>query len=72
MAADNKKNRRKGAGGATLARQITIVIFAVIICVTIVLLAVSLDLVLNPSKSWTDSLAVRWISERRNLLPFFR
>lgn len=72
MAADNKKNRRKDVGGATLARQITIVIFAVIICVTIVLLAVSLDLVLNPSKSWTDSLAVRWISERRNLLPFFR
>ena len=57
MAADNKKNRRKDAGGATLARQITIVIFAVIICVTIVLLAVSLDLVLT-RQSWTDSLAV--------------
>ncbi len=67
MAKDSKKITGKGSAGPSPARQITIVIFTVIICVTIVLAVISLDLMLNPSKSWTDSLAIRWISERRNL-----
>lgn len=67
MAKDSKKINRKGSRGPSPARQVTIVIFTVIICVTIVLAVISLDLMLNPSKSWTDSLAIRWISERRNL-----
>jgi hypothetical protein len=29
-------------------------------------------MLLNPSKSWTESLAVKWISEKRTLIPFFK
>ncbi|MGI6252697.1 MAG: hypothetical protein ACOYJV_04600 [Aminivibrio sp.] len=72
MAGGRKKSQSKGTGGAVLARQITIVILTVFICVTIVLFVISLDLMMNPSKNWTDSLAIRWIAERRNMLPFFR
>ena len=72
MGTEKKKNQRKIQGTSTLAGQIRIIFYTVFICVTIVLLAVSLDLMLNPSKNWTDSLAIRWIADRRNMLPFFR
>lgn len=48
-----------------LARQLAIVFYAIFICVTLVLLSVSLDLIFNPSKKWTDSLPIRWMMERR-------
>lgn len=72
MAKSSQKKNKKGSAASAAARQITVVIFTVIICVTIVLAVISLDLMLNPSKNWTDSLAVRWIADRRNMLPFFR
>ncbi|MBL3539831.1 hypothetical protein [Aminivibrio sp.] len=72
MGTETKKNPRKTGQPSPLARQIRIIFYTVFICITIVLLAVSLDLMINPSKNWTDSLAIRWISERRNMLPFFR
>ncbi|NLK18650.1 MAG: hypothetical protein GX310_02525 [Synergistaceae bacterium] len=72
MAKSSQKKTKKGSAAFAPARQITVVIFTVIICVTIVLAVISLDLMLNPSKNWTDSLAVRWIADRRNMLPFFR
>ena len=49
MARDRKKSQGKGTGGAVLARQITLVILTVFICVTIVLFVISLDLMMNPS-----------------------
>lgn len=63
--AEKKRKVRNQQESSTLARQIRIVFYAVFICITIVLLAVSLDLILNPWKAWTDSLLIRWISERR-------
>lgn len=72
MRTEMKKNPRKTPPPSPLARQIRIIFYTVFICVTVVLLAVSLDLMLNPSKNWTDSLAIRWISERRNMLPFLK
>lgn len=68
--------QKKKKGGAQqpslIAKQLRIVFYAVFICITVVLLAVTLDLVINPSKSWNDSLAIRWISERREKIPFFK
>ncbi len=39
-------------------------------CITVVLLAISLDLAINSEKTWSDSLFVRWIIERRQGLNF--
>ena len=72
MGTEKKRNPRKTQRPSALAGQIRIIFYTVFICITIVLLAVSLDLMLNPSKNWTDSLAIRWISERRNMLPFLK
>ncbi|HPK06377.1 MAG TPA: hypothetical protein PK773_01130 [Aminivibrio sp.] len=72
MGTETKRNPRKAQRPSALEGQIRIIFYTVFICITIVLLAVSLDLMLNPSKNWTDSLAIRWISERRNLLPFLK
>ena len=48
-----------------LLRQLGLVFLTIFICITIVLLAISLDLALNSEKTWADSLFVRWIIERR-------
>lgn len=66
------KKVRKTQQASLFAKQLRIVFYTVFICVTIVLLSVTLDLVINPNKTWTESLAVRWISERRGALPFFK
>lgn len=53
-----------------LARQLSLIFFTIFICITVVLLAISLDLAINSEKTWSDSLFVRWIVERRQGLSF--
>ncbi len=69
---ENKKKVQKAQQPSLFAKQLRIVFYTVFICITIVLLAVTLDLVINPSKTWTESLAIRWISEKREMFPFFK
>ena len=57
--------KTKSEKKSLLARQISLIFFTIFACVTIVLLAIALDLALNTEKTWTDSLFVRWIIERR-------
>ncbi len=63
---------KKKKQASSLARQIRLLLLTVFICVAIVAAAVGLDMLLNPAKSWTESLAVKWISEKRTLIPFFK
>jgi hypothetical protein len=72
MVVQKKKKPRGAEQPSVIARQIRIVFYTVFICITVVLLAVTLDLIINPNKTWTDSLAIRWISERRERFPFFK
>lgn len=69
MARGTEKKKKQAS---PLARQIRLLLLTVFICVAIVAAAVGLDMLLNPSKSWTESLAVKWISEKRTLIPFFK
>ena len=69
---EQKKKIQKAQQTSLFAKQLRIVFYTVFICITIVLLAVTLDLVINPTKTWTESLAIRWISEKREMFPFFK
>ena len=69
---EQKKKFQKAQQTSLFAKQLRIVFYTVFICITIVLLAVTLDLVINPTKTWTESLAIRWISEKREMFPFFK
>lgn len=69
MARGTEKKKKQAS---SLARQIRLLLLTVFICVAIVAAAVGLDMLLNPAKSWTESLAVKWISEKRTLIPFFK
>lgn len=62
--------KTKSEETAQLARQIGLIFFTIFACVTIVLLAIALDLALNTEKTWTDSFFVRWIIERRRGINF--
>ena len=62
--------KTKGDKKSLLARQISLIFFTIFACVTIVLLAIALDLALNTEKTWTDSFFVRWIIERRRGINF--
>ena len=70
--AEEKGKSGKSAKRSLIARQTRLLVLTVIVCVGIVALAVALDLLFNPSKSWTESLAVKWISEKRTAIPFFK
>ena len=67
-----KKKIKGEPHSSIIAKQIRIIFYTVFVCITIVLLAVTLDLVVNPNKTWTESLAIRWISERREMFPFYK
>ena len=69
---EQKKKIQTAQQTSLFAKQLRIVFYTVFICITIVLLAVTLDLVINPAKTWSDSLAIRWISEKRAMFPFFK
>ena len=62
--------KTKSEEKSLLARQISLIFFTIFACVTIVLLAIALDLALNTEKTWTDSFFVRWIIERRRGINF--
>lgn len=70
--AEGKGKSEKSSKKSLIARQIRLLLLTVVVCVGIVVLAVALDLLFNPSKSWTESLAVKWISEKRTAVPFFK
>ena len=53
-----------------LAKQLSLIFFTIFVCITVVLLAISLDLAINSEKTWSDSLFVRWIIERRRGMNF--
>lgn len=57
--------KAKARETSLLARQLGLIFFTIFICITVVLLAISLDLAINSEKTWSDSLFVRWIIERR-------
>ena len=57
--------KEKSTETSLLARQLSLIFFTIFVCITVVLLAISLDLALNSEKTWSDSLFVRWIIERR-------
>ena len=57
--------KTKGDKKSLLARQISLIFFTIFACITVVLVAMALDLALNSEKTWADSLFVRWIIERR-------
>ncbi len=62
--------KTKGDKKSLLARQISLIFFTIFACITIVLLAIALDLAVNSEKTWSDSLFVRWIIERRQGMNF--
>ncbi|GAB1400300.1 hypothetical protein MASR2M79_11390 [Aminivibrio sp.] len=62
--------KTKGDKKSLLARQISLIFFTIFACITIVLLAIALDLAVNSEKTWSDSLFVRWIIERRRGMNF--
>ncbi|MEA4881608.1 MAG: hypothetical protein VB045_09080 [Synergistaceae bacterium] len=62
--------KAKARETSLLARQLGLIFFTIFICITVVLLAISLDLAINSEKTWSDSLFVRWIIERRQGLNF--
>ncbi len=53
-----------------LARQLSLIFFTIFICITIVMVAISLDLAINSEKTWSESIFVRWIIERRQGVNF--
>ncbi len=62
--------KTKSEKKSLLARQISLIFFTIFACVTIVLLAIALDLAINNEKTWADSLFVKWIIERRQSMNF--
>lgn len=57
--------KEKPGKTSLLARQLSLIFLTVFICITVVLLAIALDLAVNSEKTWSDSFFIRWIIERR-------
>ncbi len=68
---EQKKKIQKAQQTSLFAKQLRIVFYTVFICITIVLLAVTLDLVINPTKTWTESLAIPLDQRKTGNVPFF-
>ena len=69
--AEQKKSKKKSAP-SLFEKKIGILLLSVLACIAFVIIMITLDILMNPYKSWTDSLAIRLITERRSVIPFFK